>query len=139
MAEFLSGITKLSSATLGLGTALGSEVNAYKAMVEDDPEKRQLYSARDLCIKRMGWEKLKFTLLAIIVPFLLIIIFLVINSKYKISEKHHIYNVVYYVTVPWLMIGIIVGIYKSYFGWDLRVYELTNAKKINVETCHVDQ
>lgn len=139
MSEILSGVTKIASLSVGIGSALGAETNAYKAMTEEDTEKRELYGKRNICVQRIGWEKTKFVLLSIILPILILVIIAVMDTKYKITQSYPSYKYTYIISIIAIIGGIAATSYKNWFGWPLRIYEIANAKKIDIDTCKVSK
>lgn len=126
----VGGVLLDTSSDFGrIASNTATNYSAFKAITEEDPEKRELFNNRVLCTNKFQWQKLKTSFLAFILPILLIFVFVFVGQYYSPITNY----------IPWLFIWIFSGgIYLTYlnsFGWNYRQYEINMAKKLDPETC----
>ena len=120
--DFLSGLGNLAN----FASTLGDARTTLLAKTTEDPTKRELYNKRDLCNQRLKWKKLKYMLVLVIIPLILIILgFLAIDRKIIDIPLQ-----VFIIPGIWLFLGFFWLAYLSSIGWARQSF-LINTADIN--------
>lgn len=143
MSQILSGIGSLASAantTVGIGNVLGREYNTYKARTEDDPEKRKLYNAREVCLSKFNWDTFIRSSKIILLPFLVLILIVLTDKSFKITEKNKDFGTYLYTPmILWILGSWFYTSYQYAYKWNIQKAKINMAEKINMDTCNIEK